>query len=162
MDLETAKARRDYRFVLNALDEGSAVLGDLRNGVMTYLTERSEPFIAAAMLEIGYLDIELNIYSEAQVTTLPEKKDDLSPVLDYFVCVKDEHGDWVNDGYLEHPVAVDWNAEDWKEQLEQDMFGALDIYAKEKGYSYDGPNEPAGVLAELELHQQMEDGRLEY
>ena len=162
MDLGTAKARRDYRFVLNALDEGSAVLGDLRNGVMTYLTERSEPFVGAAMLEIGYLDIELNIFSEAQVTTLPEKKDDLSPVLDYFVCVKDEHGDWVNDGYLEHPVAVDWNAEDWKEQLEQDMFGALDIYAKEKGYSYDGPNEPAGVLAELELHQQMEDGRLEY
>lgn len=162
MDLETAKARRDYRFVLNALDEGSAVLGDLRKGVMAYLTERSEPFIAAAMLEIGYLDIELNIFSEAQVTTLPEKKDDLSPVLDYFVCVKDKHGDWVNDGYLEHPVAVDWNAEDWKEQLEQDMFGALDIYAKEKGYSYDGPNEPAGVLAELELHQQMEDGRLEY
>ena len=161
MDLETAKARRDYRFVLNALDEGSVVLEDLRNGVMTYLTERSEPFIAAAMLEIGYLDIELNIFSEAQVTTLPEKKDDLSPVLDYFVCVKDKHGDWVNDGYLEYPVAVDFKSTDWQEQLEQDMFGVLDRYAKEKGYSYDGPNEPAGVLAKLKPHQRMEDGYLE-
>ena len=143
MDLETAKARNDYRFVLNALDKGSAVLEDLRKGVMAYLTERSEPFIAAAMLEIGYLDIELNIFSEAQVTTLPEKKDDLSPILDYFVCVKDKHGDW-------------------KKQLEQDMFEALDSYAKEKGYSYDSPNEPAGVIAGVKLHQRMEDGRLEY
>lgn len=162
MDLKTAKTRNDYRFTLNGIDEGGAILEDLRNGVMTYLTERSEPLIGAAVLEIGYLDVELNIFSEAQVTTLPEKMDDLSPVLDYFVCVKDEHGDWVSDGYLEHPVEIDWKASDWKEQLERDMMKALDEYARKKEYSYDGPNEPAGVLAELKLHQQMEDGRLEY
>ena len=73
MDLKTAKTRNDYRFTLNGIDEGRAVLEDLRNGVMTYLTERSEPLIGAAVLEIGYLDVELNIFSEAQVTTLPEK-----------------------------------------------------------------------------------------
>lgn len=162
MDLKTAKTRNDYRFTLNGIDEGRAILEDLRNGVMTYLTERSEPLIGAAVLEIGYLDIELNIFSEAQVTTLPEKKDDLSPVLDYFVCVKDEHGDWVSDGYLEHPVEVDWKAEDWKEQLERDMFETLDAYAQEKKYSYDGPNEPAGVIAEAKLQQMVEDRRLGY
>lgn len=68
--------------------------------------------------------------------------------------MKDKQGDWVNDGYLERPVTVDWNAANWQEQLEADLFAALDAYATAKGYTYDGPNTPAGILAERKLHQE--------
>lgn len=153
MDLKTAKARGDYRFTLNGV-EHPQVLTDLRKGSMGSLSGAAEPYIGAAVLEVGYLDIELNIFSKAQVTTRGEKARDLSPVLDYFVCGKDKQGDWVNDGYLERPVTVDWNAANWQEQLEADLFAALDAYATAKGYTYDGPNTPAGILAEQKLHQE--------
>ena len=152
MDLEHMRARNDYRFRLNGLEEGSTLLEDLRKGSMDILADRGEPYIGAAILETGYLDVELNIFSKAQVSTLPEEKDDQSAVLLYFVCVRDEHGDWINDGYLDTRVQVDWKAPDWKEQLERDMFEALDTYAGEKGYSHNSPNRPAGVLADFRIH----------
>ena len=153
MDLKTAKARKDYRVLLHEV-ENPQVLADLRNGSMDSLSGAAEPYIGAAVLEVGYLDIELNIFSKAQVTTRGGKARDLSPVLDYFVCVKDEQGDWANDGYLERPVTMDWTVANWQEQLEAALFAALDAYATAKGYTYDGPNTPAGILAEQKLHQE--------
>lgn len=35
---------------------------------------------------------------------------------------------------------VDWNADNWREQLERDMFTALDMYVKTDNYSYDHAN----------------------
>lgn len=61
MDLKTAKARGDYRFILNGV-EHPQVLTDLRKGSMDSLSGTAEPYIGAAVLEVGYLDIELNIF----------------------------------------------------------------------------------------------------
>lgn len=90
-------------------------------------------------MEIGYIDIELNVYSAAQAKA-NRAEDDMTPVLDYFICVKHADGEWESDTYLEYPISVNWGSKDWAKQLEADMFSALDAYVKEKGYSYDNPN----------------------
>lgn len=42
--------------------------------------------------------------------------------------------------YLDYQLKVNWNADDWVEQLERDMFKALDKFVNKKGYSYDHAN----------------------
>lgn len=137
MCFEEAKKREDYSFALNGIED---VIDGIRKGCLDGFTEYAEPMRGAAVMEVGYVDIEVNIFSEAQVTTLEEKKNDLTPVIDYFVCVKNADGEWTSDDYLDSEVKVDWNSGDWQEQLEQDMFTALDEYVKKKGYHYDRPN----------------------
>lgn len=137
MRFEDAKKRGDYSFALNGIAD---VIDGIRKGCLDGFTEYAEPMRGAAVMEAGFVDIEVNIFSEAQVTTLEEKKNDLTPVIDYFVCVKNADGEWTSDDYLDRKVKVDWNAPDWKAQLERDMFTALDEYVKERGYHYDRPN----------------------
>lgn len=87
-----------------------------------------------AMLELGYLDIELNINS------LEEEEDDIeeaTPTLDYFICVKhgDDRDDWESYGYADDYIGdagqahVDWAAENWKELLFADMLNSLVLFA---------------------------------
>lgn len=70
----------------------------------------------AAVMEVSYVDIEVNIFSEAQVTTLGEKQNVLSSMIDYFCCLKQSDGEWFSDDYLGHKGSVDWNAPDWEDQ----------------------------------------------
>ena len=137
MTFEEAKQRNDYKFILNGIEN---IICDIRKRRLDGFTAYTEGLRGAVVMEVGYVDIEVNIYSEAQITTLKEKKDDLTPVIDYFVCVKSLDEEWVSDGYIGDSVKVDWNSDDWEEQLERDMFESLDKYVKEKGYHYDRGN----------------------
>lgn len=133
MTLESAKKFKGYRFVLNGIED---IITEIRNGHLESFNMSQEPMRGAAVMEIGYVDIEMNVFTEAQVTTLKEKENDLSPVIDYFICVKTPDEEWVSVGYLDRPVDVNWNSSDWREQLESDMFSALDEYVSSTGYHY--------------------------
>lgn len=142
MTCEEARKRKDYHFSINGIDE---IIKDIRKGWLDAFEENGDPMRGAAVLEIGYVDIEVNIFSEEQLycgsSVLPENKRK-APVIDYFVCIKygEEKDSWRDDGYLEGQVQVDWKAERWKELLEQDMFQVLDAYVQKNGYSYDHAN----------------------
>lgn len=104
-------------------------------------TAKYHEFRGIAMLEIGNLDIELNINcdvdddSDAEiVTAFP----------DYFICVKsvdpnDPDGtvipDWESYGYADDYIGdsgtahVDWSAENWEELLFTDMLKSLAMFA---------------------------------
>jgi hypothetical protein len=60
----------------------------------------------------------------------------------HFCCVKheDSDDDWESDDYIDDSVNVDWNAENWREQLENDMIIKLHKYAAMKGYSFNKAN----------------------
>lgn len=136
MTFEQAKSRKDYRF---SFVETESTVEEIRKNHMESLYENGDPIRGAAVLEIGHVDIELNIatYEQCGVTD----KGNI-PMLNYFACLK--HGDtddsWESDDYLDYNINVDWNADNWKEQLEKDMFKALDLYVRKNGYSYDCPN----------------------
>lgn len=104
-------------------------------GVHAY-TAKYHEFRGIAMLEIGNLDIELNINcdvdddSDAEiVTAFP----------DYFICVKygEDRNDWESYGYADDCIGdaghahVDWSAENWEEQLFTDMLKTLGMYVTE-------------------------------
>lgn len=89
-----------------------------------------------AILENGYVDIEANFYMDK----------DLYPIIDFFICCK--HGerdiDWDSDFFYgdivhDYTVLTDFTKEDWKEQLEKEMFDKLDKYCKVRGYDYTKP-----------------------
>ena len=139
MTLEVAKQRADYKFTLNGIEN---LIGDIRNNYMQNLFENGSGYMGVAILEIGYVDVEVNIYTEEQVARSNDQTGNKAPVIDYFTCLKHGSGDdeWESDGYLDYSLNVDWNAVDWKEQLEKDMFNALNRYVAEHGYHYDQPN----------------------
>ena len=138
----------DYVFSLNGIE---LLLPEIRKGKMTSLYENGDPCRCAAVLERGYVDIEVNITTPEQCGTA---LNDNSPLISYFVCVKrgDNEDDWESDGYCDlHPVQVNWNAPDWKKQLEIDMLEALDEYVIHNGLSYDEPNPPTSTNTENSL-----------
>lgn len=139
MTLEVAKQRADYKFTLNGIEN---LIGDIWNNYMQNLFENGNGYMGVAILEIGYVDVEVNIYTEEQVARSNDQAGNKAPVIDYFACLKHGSGDdeWESDGYLDYSLNVDWNAVDWKEQLEKDMFNALNRYVAEHGYHYDQPN----------------------
>lgn len=109
--------------------EYSPVNGTFHNGV--------------AVLEYDWIDIELNIFTESG------DHDDYTNKVgaSYFCCVKgiDDNGNsqWSEAGYLDDfgfDVEVDWNADDWEEQLEADMERKLKAFAKKFYLKYTGPN----------------------
>lgn len=139
MTFKEAKLRNDYKFTLNEIE---SVIDDIRNNCMKDLYENGDGYRGAAVLEIGYVDVEVNIYTEEQVARFDDQVGNKTPVINYFTCLKhgDSRNDWVSDSYLDYDLKVDWNADNWKEQLERDMFTALDMYVKANGYSYDHAN----------------------
>ena len=136
MTFEQAKARSDYKFNTDGIEN---VISEIRNNYMDSLLEYGDPIRGAAVLEIGHVDVEVNIFTHEQCGIIDKGK---IPKIDYFTCLK--HGDtddsWESDDYLDCDVNVDWNTDNWKEQLERDMFRALDAYVQSNGYSYDRPN----------------------
>ena len=117
-----------------------ALRQELANGKLTGTNAQAASWCnmrGMAMVELGYLDIELN------VNTLDREVDDLEetvPICDYFICVK--HGDdafdwdWESFGYADDYISVDgvahvdWAAEDWEEQLFRDMLKSLVKFAQ--------------------------------
>ena len=82
---------------------------------MKGLSENGDGYREAAVLEIGYVDVEVNIYTYAQCVMNADTEDQ-TPLIDYFTC--SQHGenkdDWSSDGYLDYSLNVDWNAENWR------------------------------------------------
>lgn len=106
-----------------------------------------------AMLELGYLDIELNIHTVEEAS---EYLEEATPVCDYFICVKcgdtDDPWEWESFGYADDYVgelghaAVDWSAENWEELLFKDMLISLVAFYDEarvhqKNLTFLSPNE---------------------
>lgn len=105
-----------------------------------------------AILEIGYLDIELNIcrsYDDDQ---------DLRPA--YFICKKCRDDDdpdgmweyWEGEGYADEVLPhnegvpnIDWSV-DYKYQLREDMERVLKLYAEKAGLYFDKPNKSMSNL----------------
>ena len=139
MTFKEAKLRNDYKFTLNEIE---SVIDDIRNNYMKNLDENGDGYRGAAILKIGYVDVEVNIYTEEQVARFDDQAGNKTPVINYFTCLKhgDSRNDWASDGYLDYDLKVDWNTDNWKEQLERDMFTALDTYVNANGYSYDHVN----------------------
>lgn len=106
-----------------------------------YLTQRG-----LAVLEMGYLDIELNI-------CLSDKEGiDLEPA--YYICKKcgENYNDWEDVGYADEVLPpeecapdVDWTV-DYKVQLREDMERVLNLYAEKTGLYFDRPNERGGKI----------------
>lgn len=94
---------------------------------------------AIAILENGYVDIEANLFMNK----------DYEPVIDFCICVKysDDNKPWAwgTDGFYNDVVdnddilTTDFTKDNWKEQLEKEMFDKLDKYCKAKGYDYTKP-----------------------
>ena len=147
MTWNEAKKRPDYKF--SPASENT--LRQIRNGCMEFMTKEGDPIWGEAVLEIGYVDIELNITAPCIFDT--DKPEDQTPVLEYFCCIKrgNHDDDWYSLGYLDDLISgnpntkvdVDWTAENWKEQLEKDMFQTLDWLCDVLGFSYDRPNQPS-------------------
>lgn len=139
MKFSEAKKRKDYKFTLNEVE---TVVEDIRNNCMKNLYENGDGYRGAAVLEIGYVDVEVNIYTEEQLARSDKQVGNKAPVIDYFTCLKhgDSEDDWASDSYLDYNLKVNWNADNWREQLERDMFTALDMYVKANNYSYDHAN----------------------
>lgn len=133
MTLQQMKRRKDYCFRLHGIEK---LIPSIRRGRLDGFTEHAEPAKGVAVLQIGHMDIEVNVFSVAQVSCRREDRENLSPVIDYFVSRKTARGRWEPDGYLGREVKVDWKAPDWKSQLERDMYAALDEYVTRQGYYY--------------------------
>ena len=147
MTFEEAKERTDYDFRTH-----NAIVG-YKNEVLIpksfpwWCDEAAVDGFAEwgiAVLELGWVDIELNVNAMCD--------DDGSgyinkPDITYFICVKgrvDENTtDWSDGGYLDdfgYVVNVDWEADNWMEQLEKDMFENLMKAVKEFDLKIDEPN----------------------
>lgn len=95
---------------------------------------KDEPeYCAVAILENGYVDIEANFYMD----------EELKPVIDFYICAKFGEGnnDWDIDNFYhdivyDDTLPTDFTKDNWKEQLEKEMFDKLDKYCKVKGYDY--------------------------
>ena len=143
MTFAEAKARSDYKFT----PVDNCTLQQIRNGQMKYMNAEGDPIWGAAVLELGFIDIELNITAPCIYDI--DQPDNKTPVLEYFCCLKQSNDpdDWVSFGYLDEYVSssntqvdVNWKAENWVEILEQDMFQTLDWLRELKDFSYDKPN----------------------
>lgn len=93
--------------------------------------------------EYGYADIEINLCDVSE-----KNSEFVVPYIDYCICVhhSDNKYDWETDGFLcdvasaeECQCNVDWNADDWDEQLEKDMHDKLLLYCTRMGYDYTKP-----------------------
>ena len=139
LTFEQAKKRKDYFFTFNELP---SLIDDLRHGYMSATCENGEPYRGAAVLEIGHVDVELNITTYEQTGIITGFSEDKRPILGYFVCIKqgERDDDWVSDNYIDNDIHINWHADDWQEVLEKDMFLALNEYVIKHHLSYDEPN----------------------
>ena len=84
MTYEEAKQRADYKFTLNGIEN---LIWDIRNNYMQNLFENGNGYMGVAILEIGYVDVEVNIYTEEQVARSDDQTGNKAPIIDYFACL---------------------------------------------------------------------------
>lgn len=131
MTFEEARQRPDYCFRLNGIQ---LLIRDIREEHLEIDLDNG-PLIGKAVLEIGYVDIEVNISVLGMFGEMPVYK----PIIEYFMCFKTE-SDWEPIGYLGIDADVDWWSNRWKEELEKDMFLVLDRSVRFRRLSYNRPN----------------------
>lgn len=131
MTFEEAKQRSDYCFRLNGIQ---LLIRDIREEHLEIDLD-SGPLIGKAVLEIGYVDIEVNISVLGMFGEMPVYK----PIIEYFMCFKTEN-DWESIGYLGIDANVNWWSNRWKEELEKDMFLVLDRSVRFRRLNYNRPN----------------------
>lgn len=81
-----------------------------------------------AVLELGNLDIELNIGVDDGVSNLPTE--------DFFICINTDSGwqslgyadDWVDVGDMDRWLSFSWGDDTWQENLFNKMLGLLSAY----------------------------------
>lgn len=154
LNLKDAQARSDYRFECRIDDHLRA---ELIGGRIEELEPNGDFIVAAAIMEVGYVDIELNIHAYCQIFN-GASPDDKRPDFGYFICCKngEDRQDWESDQYADGFLGkegmpnVDWKADDWAERLEQDMFRVLLSYVSAAGYSFDHPNRATTFLRRKE------------
>ena len=146
MTFEEAKKRSDYRFGIYELEW---LIPEIRNGKFNNWDDNCDGvdgrfYNGTAVLEIGWIDIEVNITSDC-------KEEDGSYInkvyVSYFSCVKGKtdifETGWCDVGYLDcfgYDVEVDWSSKDWMDQLERDMFDKLVAFCEKYDVKIDEPN----------------------
>lgn len=131
MTFEEAKQRPDYCFRLNGIQ---LLIRNIREEHLEIDLDNG-PLIGKAILEIGYVDIEVNISVLGMFDETPTYK----PIIEYFMCVKTKDG-WESIGYLEIESNVNWWNNKWGKELEKDMFLVLNEFVNLSGLSYNEPN----------------------
>lgn len=134
MTFEEARRRPDYCFRLNGIQ---LLIRDIREEHLEIDLDNG-PLIGEAVLEIGYVDIEVNI-SILGMFGMFNGTPTYKPIIEYFICIKTKD-DWESIGYIGTEADVDWWSNRWKEELEEDMFLVLNEYVESAGLSYDEPN----------------------
>lgn len=141
MTLEEAKKRNDYHFECS---EVRIYLEEIRSNKFSSHDERNGEHIwGVAMLELGNVDIELNLLSGG---TGKDGKEINEVYPCYFICLKGlispTDANWVSAGYIDnrYPVTVDFTKNNWEEALEKDMFEKMECIVEEHNFSYDEMN----------------------
>lgn len=131
-----------YYFSVNDLNDED-LRKQIKAGWLDNFIANGDPIRGAAVLEIGHLDVEVNIYARCQTSILLEEQDDKTADVSLFTCVKHGEDDdsWESDDYITNDFSreIDWLASDWEEQLEYYMFCELEKYRKSKGLDYAKP-----------------------
>ena len=76
---EEAKQRADYSFTLNGIED---LIPGIRKNWMEAMDEDSVPYNGCAVLTIGYVDIEVNIHTEEQISRYGEEVGNKTPLTD--------------------------------------------------------------------------------
>ena len=90
--LEEAKRRDDYVFSAAELEP---IVPELRKNWLESFFENGDPLRGCAVLEIGFIDVEVNIYSKEQ----EGKSGDKTP--DIFACIIDDYSRFLPTNQLE-------------------------------------------------------------
>ena len=140
MTFEEAKRDSNYEFVCDTLE---LYLDEIRRNEFKYHDEiDGEHICGVAKLEIGCIDIEVNLENENYDINDRPMND---VAVEYFICAKGrcDNGKeaWTSLGYLDnYKVDVNFHRDDWKEQLERDMFQKLNTIVKLFNLKYDEYN----------------------
>lgn len=158
MTFEEAKNREGYMFDCSDVEW---YLKEIRSNKFNDHDEiDGEHIWGVAMLEIGNVDIELNLLN-ARRNKYGKELNEVYPC--YFLCVKGcippeypypAEEEWESVCYLDDKfeVTVDWSRDDWKAKLEVDMFKKLMIIVKMFGLNIDTYN----FTTETELEEMLE------
>lgn len=78
MTFEEAKQRNDYKYMLNGIED---CIEKIRNNWMEDMYEDGEPQRGIAVLRIGYVDVEVNLFTEEQITRYDDQIGNKTPVI---------------------------------------------------------------------------------
>lgn len=160
--LQTARERKDYEFKKGFKGEGITEKEFLKimrtnntNGFFEdsplcknkkncRKPDSSEGYRGLIIMQIGYVDIELNLYSYDN----SRKGKEWTPDVAFFICTKYGEGeyDWDSYSFIDEELNeeeiicnIDWSKENWYELLEKDMFNKLSLFVERKNWDINKP-----------------------